>query len=641
MRGFPRPVSLPANVSRALAEATRVTGVEYPPPMAGLVGQTCALLCVAALLLGGSSCGTGGAATPCPGGGSCVPCNEDAECIFGESCLVGLCTANPRPGNGAPPGDRDAGLRVPDDGSVGPDIGDAGIRRDAGPLRDAGGRPDGGMPRDGGDSLDGGLRHDGGDAAGDAGELGDGGGVDGGLADGGGCAERLPVLAMTSEAPTGTSAIATPGLIAEWRFDRDLQETLMGFPLEEPVSFVPGRIGAAAVLGETPITVSASPDAALQPDAFTLTFWLQLDAESEGSVLCSSALALSGGGFSLDVVGDELLLVIKRPLEEPLPLVLAPLPRSQWVHVAVHYAAGESAATIDGVPYPAHTGLPPLSYASLVPLPRPMVLGGACASTGALHAQLDELAFFARSLTPMERQERLQAGFAGYAPRDLAEIPAALHGVAVSATGVQGAAFGFEEEDAALVIPMGDTPLPTEGFSWSLWFSLAEPFSTLSASSHTLVGRYLAPDVNFHLALVGADYPRMQSPRGSVVAKIETSPMGAAYLHSTPVNLAPGDWHHLVFVSSPEIGLDQHRLYLDGQPLEAELSGIFQPSVANILGDLYIGSAVIDSVVTVDAPSVRLPFRGALDDISLFAEPLSAEEVAVLFQRGTLCRPPG
>ncbi|MFK7918022.1 MAG: LamG-like jellyroll fold domain-containing protein [Ilumatobacter sp.] len=181
-----------------------------------------------------------------------------------------------------------------------------------------------------------------------------------------------------------------------------------------------------------------------------------------------------------------------------------------------------------------------------------------------------------------------------------------LAGGATWTPGVSGAAIDVSSATARVSIPSdADLNPSTATHAISVWYRQDADVPLDTAA--TIYRRTEAPggvEVGYHLSVVD-------------VAGVES--LTVSLNNDTWSTPAPtdGEWHHVV-ISTPST---QRHLYLDGA-LAATLAG--GASSATLTAPLYLGAT--------DASGTD-PFNGAIDEWSFFSDPLTAAQVATLYER--------
>jgi hypothetical protein len=100
---------------------------------------------------------------------------------------------------------------------------------------------------------------------------------------------------------------------------------------------------------------------------------------------------------------------------------------------------------------------------------------------------------------------------------------------------------------------------------------------------------------------------------------------GNSHALAPAANVFDGQWHHVAVTYDRVAGMAD--VYKDGVMLVSQGIGSFQPQTTN---DFYMGQVAGNAY-----------FRGQLDEISLYGEPLSADDIAVIYAFGNAGKCPG
>jgi Concanavalin A-like lectin/glucanases superfamily/Bacterial Ig domain len=110
---------------------------------------------------------------------------------------------------------------------------------------------------------------------------------------------------------------------------------------------------------------------------------------------------------------------------------------------------------------------------------------------------------------------------------------------------------------------------------------------------------------------------------GLYVSFVDTN--GNSHALAPAANVFDGQWHHVAVTYDRTAGVAD--VYKDGVMLVSQAVGSFQPQTTS---DFSLGQVAGDAY-----------FRGELDEISLYSEPLSADDIAVIYAFGSAGKCPG
>ena len=204
----------------------------------------------------------------------------------------------------------------------------------------------------------------------------------------------------------------TDGLIAAYHFDGNLDN---GVDANKNGQFADGSAAFAAGRMEQAVQFDgrAFVDAGdVGPfgffDKFTLSAWVRLGDEPNGTIVSRMADVPEGEGYSLSIAGGKVQLnLVKRWLDDALRVqTKRPLMPGRWHHVTATYD-GSCLATgariyIDGEPQPLEVLLDELNQSFATK--QPLRIGGGGGSEGRFHGAIDDVRIYHRALDGDEVQ---------------------------------------------------------------------------------------------------------------------------------------------------------------------------------------------------------------------------------------------
>ncbi|MHA2424262.1 MAG: DUF2341 domain-containing protein, partial [Candidatus Thorarchaeota archaeon] len=155
---------------------------------------------------------------------------------------------------------------------------------------------------------------------------------------------------------------------------------------------------------------------------------------------------------------------------------------------------------------------------------------------------------------------------------------------------------------------------PTGDVTLSGWFRLNSAFSSSSSTSMILMEKYLSPDDDMHIALVGTDYTSGGPQKGSLVFKMENNDV-RMYKWTQTTSWSAGTWYHFVCTMDSS-NADLNKIYINGvDNTNATDSGSSYAANLTFSGDWGIGGGFADGQFPGTPPQAYL--TGRLDEVRI------------------------
>jgi len=461
--------------------------------------------------------------------------------------------------------------------------------------------------------------------------------------------------------PPPTCVPAPSGLVSWWRGENSTADAVDGnngtIAGTGTVTYGPGMVGQAFVFdGTHRDRVNLGNPANLRLEDFTLEAWVKRSSPTvasfdilgaDGSV-CGDGATIIGygrGGYYFGITSNGRMILSRVDLDG---ITSAPLVTdTNWHHLAVTKSGLNAVFYVDGVPQatPAYVHPAPYSFDDgTCTCSAAISIGSRGDARGAtFFGMIDEPAVYNRALTAPEVQSIYNAGSAGKcaptpppvcvpAPSGLVNWwrgegdaldsagsnNGALMNGATFAAGKVGQGFSFNGTGSRVQIPDSASLRLTNELSLELWFNVDS--SMPDGSYGGLIGKRAEPGgCNFGINMVAGSSGRLQ------VYLYDPTYGGPIPASSCPLPSA-GVFHHLV-ATYRQATAEQVELktYIDGQLVKT----------GTVSGNLARTFNTVPVTIGCSSQNGGEPFKGMIDEVSIYSRALSASEVQAIYNAGS------
>ncbi|MFW9849402.1 MAG: hypothetical protein ACFFF4_09685, partial [Candidatus Thorarchaeota archaeon] len=163
--------------------------------------------------------------------------------------------------------------------------------------------------------------------------------------------------------------------------------------------------------------------------------------------------------------------------------------------------------------------------------------------------------------------------------------------------------------------PVGDVTI-------SGWFRLDAAFTGASSPSMVLVEKYLNPDIQFYIALAGADYLEAGVPKGALTAGFEQG--GEHTTYTSTVTWASNTWYHFVFYMDADT-TSNNAIYINGLLNTGGQVGTQSPLNLSYSTHWGLGGRYVD---TSEFPTGEAFLTGRMEEVRITAGSRTAGWIA-------------